>query len=302
MLDSDANPGLYIGKEDAAHITCAAFAKINLMLDIIGKRADGYHLLQMVMQSVSLCDTVSAEKREDGGVQLFCDHPDVPCDERNTVVKAVNAFCDYCSVTDNHVAVTVKKRIPSQAGLAGGSADAAAVLHILNEMYHTALSNEQLCEIGLKVGADVPFCIRGGTMLVEGTGELLTPLTPMPHCYIVLCKPPVGVNTAHAYALSDSAEYIDHPNTAAMCTALQNGDLHGICQNLNNVFEQVLNLPEVNEIRQSMLSLGALGSCMTGSGSVVFGIFEDEFSARSCKQQLSKSYREVFMCEPIKAE
>jgi 4-diphosphocytidyl-2-C-methyl-D-erythritol kinase len=136
-------------------------------------------------------------------------------------------------------------------------------------------------------------------MLAEGTGEILTPLLPMPHCYLVLCKPLVNVNTAQAYALSDSAAEFAHPNTAAMCDALREGNLNAVCANLCNVFEQVLTLPQVDEVKQQMNSMGALGSCMTGSGSVVFGIFKDKASAQHCKQELQKNYREVFVCEPI---
>ncbi|HEX3037938.1 MAG TPA: 4-(cytidine 5'-diphospho)-2-C-methyl-D-erythritol kinase [Oscillospiraceae bacterium] len=290
MLASNSN--------DSEKITCNTYAKINLTLDIIGKRADGYHLLQMVMQSVSLCDTVTLFKKSSGGVLFACSHPDIPCDERNTVVKAANAFFHYCNITEANVTIELIKRIPSQAGLAGGSADAAAVLHTLNQMYQTNLSKEQLCEIGLTVGADVPFCVCGGTMLAEGTGEILTPLSPMPHCYLVLCKPLVNVNTAQAYALSDRADVSAHPNTEAMCKAIGENDLNAICANLSNVFEQVLTLPQVDEVKHQMNAMGALGSCMTGSGSVVFGIFQDEISAQNCKQELQKNYREVFVCEP----
>ncbi len=280
-------------------ITCNAYAKINLTLDIIGRRADGYHLLQMVMQSVSLCDTITLCQTKGGGIQLICDHPDIPCDERNTIVKAANAFYDSCKISENNIEIEVTKRIPSQAGLAGGSADAAAVLHELNQMYHTDLTVEQLCEIGLTVGADVPFCIRGGTMLAEGTGEILTPLAPMPHCYVVLCKPPVSVNTAQAYALSDSAAEFVHPNTAAMLKAIDEQDLRTVCTDLCNVFEQILTLPQVDAVKRQMNEMGALGSCMTGSGSVVFGIFKEEAAALRCKEKLQKSYQEVFVCEPL---
>jgi len=284
--------------KNSGKITCNAYAKINLTLDIIGKRADGYHLLQMVMQSVSLCDTMTLFKKESGGIQLACDHPNIPCDEHNTVIKAVNSFCSYCKITDANIEIDIAKRIPSQAGLAGGSADAAAVLRELNQLYRTDLSTEQLCEIGLTVGADVPFCICGGTVLAEGTGELLTPLAPMPHCFLVLCKPLVNVNTAQAYALADGATAFTHPNTAAMCKAVGESDLNAICNNLSNVFEQILTLPEVDKIKQTMTAMGALGCCMTGSGSVVFGIFKEESSAQHCKQELEKNYQEVFVCEP----
>ena len=251
------------------------------------------------MQSVSLCEPITLFKKASGGVQLSCDQPDIPCDGHNTVVKAANAFFNYCKIADTDIEIQLVKRIPSQAGLAGGSADASAVLHALNWLYRTDLSKEQLCEIGLTVGADVPFCVCGGTMLAEGTGEILTPLSPMPHCYLVLCKPLVNVNTAQAYALADGAAVFAHPNTAAMCKAIGESNMNAICANLSNVFEQVLKLPQVDKVKQQMNAMGALGSCMTGSGSVVFGIFKDEFSAQHCKQELQKKYYEVFVCEPI---
>lgn len=278
-------------------ITVNAYAKINLTLDITGKRADGYHLLRMVMQSVSLCDRLTLANGEPG-IHIQCARADVPCGKDNTVYKAADAYFAYAGLQPA-LCVTIEKNIPSQAGLGGGSADSAAVLLALNEMYHTGYSKETLCEIGLKAGADVPFCVLGGTALAEGIGEKLTALPALPPCFIVICKPPVGVDTKKAYALVDSAPSSEHFCTDVMLDALYHADLGGIAAALGNDFERVLNLAEVSRIKERMFSAGALGSCMTGSGSAVFGIFADEGKALACKERLGKEYADVFLCEPI---
>nr|WP_319488310.1 4-(cytidine 5'-diphospho)-2-C-methyl-D-erythritol kinase [uncultured Caproiciproducens sp.] len=273
-----------------------AYAKINLSLDIIGKRADGYHFLRMVMQSVSLCDKLVLTGAGTG-IRVITSHDEIPCNEENTVHKAAAAFFEYTGIAPN-LTVTIQKVIPSQAGLGGGSADAAAVLLALNKMHHTGLTKETLCQIGLKVGADVPFCIVGGTALAEGIGEKLTALPPMPPCHIVICKPPVGVNTKRAYALADAAVKKGSGHSAAMFQAVGTRNLRAIAAGLGNEFEQLMNLAEVNHIKNMMKLSGALGACMTGSGSAVFGIFEDLPKAMSCKSELAQVYSEVFICEP----
>jgi 4-diphosphocytidyl-2-C-methyl-D-erythritol kinase len=274
-----------------------AYAKINLTLEITGKRADGYHLLRMVMQSVSLCDRLTLTNSEPG-IRIRCARVDVPSGKDNTVYKAAEAYFAFAGL-EPALCVEIEKNIPSQAGLGGGSADAAAVLLALNEMYHTGYSKETLCEIGLKAGADVPFCVLGGTALVEGIGEKLTALPDLPPCYIVICKPSVGVNTQKAFALVDSAPRSEHFYTDTMLDALRRADLVGIAAGLGNDFERVLNLADVNRIKGKMLSAGALGSCMTGSGSAVFGIFADQGKALACKELLGKEYKDVFLCEPV---
>lgn len=275
-----------------------AFAKINLALDIIGKRDDGYHLLRMVMQSVSLHDEVKVEAGEPG-IRVICSRKDVPCDESNTVYKAAAAYFKHTGMAPN-VTIRIHKTIPSQAGLGGGSADAAAVLRLLNEMNGTKLSKETLCRLGLEVGADVPFCIAGGTALAEGIGEKLTSLPPLPSCCIVICKPTVSVDTKKAYALADAAAKAESGYCTAMLEAVRASDICEVGASLGNEFEQVMHLTEVNHIKEAMKASGALGACMTGSGSAVFGIFSGMQEAAGCKAKLLAYYSDVFLCEPVR--
>lgn len=276
--------------------TVKANAKINLTLDITGKREDGYHFLRMVMQSVTLCDTLTL-RTEGKGIRLFCDRSEIPCNELNTVYKAASAFFAHTGINPN-LTVHIDKAIPSQAGLGGGSADAAAVLLALNQIYGVGLPEQTLCEIGLKIGADVPFCVVGGTALAEGIGEKLTALPALPPCSIVICKPPVGVDTKRAYALADAASKKESGFSAAMLDAVRKGDLGAVARNLGNEFEQVMHLAEAAHIKNAMLRHGALGACMTGSGSAVFGIFEEDGKAVSCQSALKGVYPEAFVCEP----
>jgi 4-diphosphocytidyl-2C-methyl-D-erythritol kinase len=276
--------------------TVKANAKINLTLDITGKREDGYHFLRMVMQSVTLCDTLTLHT-EGKGIRLFCDRSEIPCNELNTVYKAASAFFAHTGINPN-LTVHIDKAIPSQAGLGGGSADAAAVLLALNQIYGAGLPEQALCEIGLKIGADVPFCVVGGTALAEGIGEKLTALPALPPCRIVICKPPVGVDTKRAYALADAASKKESGFSAAMLDAVRKGDLGEVARNLGNEFEQVMHLAEAVHIKNAMIRHGALGACMTGSGSAVFGIFEEDGKAVSCQSALKDVYPEAFVCEP----
>lgn len=281
-------------------ITINAYAKINLTLDITGKRADGYHLLRMVMQSVSLCDKLTLTQGEPG-IHVHCSRGDVVCDKSNTVHKAAAAFFAYSGVKPN-VAIALEKKIPSQAGLGGGSADAAAVLVALNQMFQTNYSNELLCSIGLQVGADVPFCVVGGTALAEGIGEKLTVLPAIPPCFIVICKPPVGVDTKKAYALADAAPKTGSAYSTEVLGAIKAADLPAIAANLGNEFERVMHLDEVARIKNEMKLMGALGACMTGSGSAVYGLFDDLSKAIAGKDMLAQQYSDVFLCEPINSK
>ena len=275
-----------------------AYAKINLSLDIIGKREDGYHLLSMVMQSVSLHDTLLLCRRPEGGIRLRCNRPELPCDAHNTVYRAAESFFAAAGIRNGNVLIQMRKRIPSQAGLGGGSSDAAAALVALNHIYGAGLTADQLCELGVSVGADVPFCVRGGTALAQGIGEKLTSLRPMPHCWIVICKPQIGIDTAQAYAMSDQTEKTAF-YTPFLANAVQSGSLEKIASSIGNEFEQVLDLPEISLIKHQMIALGALGACMTGSGSAVFSIFDNLESAQLCTKELSRMYRDVFLCEPV---
>lgn len=276
-------------------VTVLAPAKINLTLDVVGKRADGYHTLQTVMQTVSLYDRITVDYAAEG-VTLQCDGG-IPCDSTNTAYKAAALFRDAIGYAGGFT-VTVEKGIPSQAGLAGGSADAAGVLHALNRLTGAGLSVNDLCAIGGKIGADVPFCIHGGTVLCTDIGTVLTPVSPLPPCGIVIVKPEGGVSTPEAYRLLDAAEYLLHPNVAAQCEALARGDLRGIAAQVGNTFEQPLCLPETATIRRILAENGALASALSGSGSAVFGLFETEAQAASCVTAFGDRYPFAAACTP----
>lgn len=275
-------------------ITLPAFAKINLSLDITGKREDGYHLLKTVMQTVSICDTVTVSLCDD--IVITCSDSTVPCDERNTAYKAVKAFYDYIKI-DGGAKIHIDKVIPHEAGMGGASADAAVVIKALNELNNANLTEEQLLEIGLKVGADVPFCQVGGTMHCEGIGEIMTPIKNMPDCFLVVAKPESGISTKEAYATFDNSVTSFESFTDKL---LDNMDtINGISENLGNIFLELASNPDIDIIKIQMKSAGALGACMTGSGSAVFGIFDDESKANLCKNELLEDYPFVCICKPV---
>lgn len=279
-------------------IAFKAFAKINLSLDIVGVLENGYHQLEMIMQSVSLHDKVTITAVDSSqGITLSCSQPSLCSIEQNTAYKAANLFFQHCEINPS-VSIHIEKHIPSQAGLAGGSADAAAVLHGLNQLFQTNLTQNQLCEIGVQIGADVPFCICGGTMLATGIGEKLSPLPALPSCYIVICKPSVSVSTQEAYQKVDNSIILHHPNTQVICAALKEQDLSAVSQNMKNVFQEAMAIPDVHTITEHMMQNGALGACMSGSGSAVFGIFETEQQALLCSNILKQEINSVFICVP----
>lgn len=274
-----------------------AYAKLNLTLDILGKLENGYHSLSMVMQSVSLCDTVTLIRGEGvSGLQVACGSG-APSGPENIVWRAAQSFFDYCGIQDRDALFQIEKHIPSQAGMGGGSSDGAAALRLLNRAYNTGLSPEELRQIGAGVGADVPFCVTGGTMQAQGIGEKLTPLAPLPDCTLLLCKPPVGVSTPQAFRESDRAPAVP-PKTPAMAAALASGELSQVAACLGNRFQEILPLPEIEEIVTVMRSGGALGACMTGSGSAVFGIFTEESAARNTGEALRK-WGQVWLARPV---
>ena len=275
-------------------VTVHAPAKINLTLDIVGTREDGYHLLESIFQSVSIYDTVVAEKAE----SITLDAPACDCPvEKNTAYKAAVAFFKATGI-EGGVHLTLHKRIPTQAGMGGGSADAAGVLVALDALYETHLSKERLCEIGLTVGADVPFCVMGGTAFVTGIGEGLQPLPPLPDCYIVVAQPHQGISTKEAYAAVDTAQILARPDHAAAIAALEAGDLAGVCRQAINVFESATDLKGVQDIRRRMQEYNPLCSQMTGSGSCVFAIFDDRLAAMDCQMDLQQEYDTAFVCRP----
>ena len=275
-------------------VTVHAPAKINLTLDIVGVRADGYHLLESIFQSVSIYDTVVAEKAE----SITLDAPGCDCLlEKNTAYKAAVAFFKATGI-EGGVRLTLHKRIPTQAGMGGGSADAAGVLVALDALYETRLSKERLCEIGLTVGADVPFCVMGGTAYVTGIGEGLQPLPPLPECYIVIAQPQEGISTKEAYAAVDNAVILNRPDNQSAIAYLFVGDLEGVCAQAVNVFEVATEPAGVKDIRREMEAFSPLCSQMTGSGSCVFAIFEDESTAKACVEELKKDYPTATICQP----
>lgn len=278
-------------------------AKINLFLEITGKQQNGYHTLDMIMQSVSLCDKLSVEVTDGSGrITMSCDDDAVPLGETNTAYKAAFLFLESIGCTDRDVYVDIKKNIPSQAGLAGGSADAAAVLVSLNRLFDSPLDTAELCTIGERVGADVPFCICGGTMLASGTGTTLYRLKSMPQCSIVIIKPDVSVSTAEAYKRSDEVKSMDRKSSEAMLMAIKQNDLSALCREVYNRFEEVMSLSEIDRVKQELLQRGALTACMTGSGSAVFGIFDNRAAAEKCCEELKNDYPTVSLCVPTDGE
>ena len=278
----------------------SANAKINLTLDILRRREDGYHDLQMVMQSVTLADalTLTPAQGEEGCAASNLHF--LPTGGKNLTQMAAAAF-RAAAGTGGEVDVSIQKHIPVCAGLAGGSADAAAVLRAMNALTGAGLSLARLAEIGARVGSDVPFCVLGGAALAEGRGERLTPLPCLPFCHIVICKPPFSISTPQLFARVNVRKIVRRPDTAGVAAALEAGDLAGVARRMYNVFEDVLEprrLAEINEIKSVLIDCGALGASMSGSGPSVFGLFEDEARARDACARLRESYRDVFVCAP----
>lgn len=279
-------------------LTIPAYAKLNLALDITGKRGDGYHLMHMVMQTVDLCDTLELKKIE-SGISFYCDDASIPCDEGNIAWRAADAFFAASGISGG-VAVALHKAIPHEAGLAGGSADAAAVLKGLNQMHGEPFSISELCRLGETLGADVPYCIVGGTAEVEGIGEKVTPLVPLPDCFFVIVKPEEGISTREAFRQIDRREELYHPNVAAMVGAIARQNLKQTIRYLGNVFEQVCTVEEVFTIKERLLSLGALGALMSGSGSAVFGVFSSYDQAQNAIAVLAEQYSSVYLTKPVR--
>ncbi len=270
-------------------------AKINLSLDVTGRLSNGYHTVKMVMQTVSLTDTVEITTAERLSVQV--EGADLEVDERNTAWKAALLYSEKIGVPP-HFAVTLHKRIPMQAGMAGGSADAAGVLVGLNALFDNRLTQEELCALGAEIGADVPFCIVGGTMLATGIGTDLQAVTPLGHCYIVAAKPFCGVSTAAAYAAIDTKPYPEATHTDAVLAALKCADVTAIGGAMHNRFAEVLNVPQVQALIDALKAHGAVGACMTGSGSAVIGLFIKEDDAHACVQAIAGQCETVCVCTP----
>lgn len=280
-------------------ISTKAFAKINLSLDVCGKLENGYHDVKMVMQSISVFDIVTI-RRINEGIELSTNLPYLPIDSRNLAYRAAEEFFSYTGIKSG-VRIDISKRIPVGAGLAGGSSNASATLKGLNRLFDAHLSLKQLCSIGVKLGADVPFCILGGTRLAEGIGEKLSPLPRLPHCSIVLVKPAFSISTKSVYEKIDSCKNIVHPNTDLVIKGLYEKNLSMITRGMGNVLEEVSvsEHPVIKKVKEELMSLGAISAQMSGSGPTVFGIFETTDGARRAKSALWGKYKTVYICSPV---
>ena len=307
-------------------IVLSAPAKINLFLDITGRRPDGYHTITGVMQAVSLCDTVTVEVSEPTGmyvcslgahttgaetITLTCSNPDLPTDSRNLAWRAAEKFFSATGRGCRQLTIHIEKNIPAAAGMAGGSTDAAAVLVALNQLFNYPLTTDALCEVGLTLGADVPFCIKGKAQITEGIGEALTPITPMPECELVVACGGEGVSTPAAYKALDTlygnfdpTAYTPHAEgLTALKTALWHGDLTALCGSVFNLFESVV-LPErpvARQIKETLLAAGAVTALMSGSGPSVFGVFrKGDGGAQRAKEMLAARGIPAWVCEPVR--
>lgn len=276
-----------------------AYAKINISLDIIGKREDGYHLLEMIMQAIDLYDEINIEKQKEG-ISIKCNKPYVPTDERNLAYKAAKLFMEEYNINSG-VEINIKKNIPVCAGLAGGSTDGAAVLKILNKIFDVDASEEELMKLGLRLGADVPYCIKGGTALCKGIGEDVTELPSFKDKILVLVKPPFGVSTKGVYQEFNLSKVRSHPNTELLINAIEDDDLKLVCSNMKNLLENVTLRKHkiLINIKEEMKSFGATGTMMSGSGPTVFAFFDDMLKAQRCFEKMKTRYNDVFITRTI---
>ena len=279
-----------------------AFAKINLGLDVLGKREDGYHEVRMIMQTIRMYDQLDMRKSVEPGIHLTTNKKYIPVDENNLVWRAAKLMMDTCGIMEG-VSIHLHKVIPVAAGMAGGSSDAAATLVGMNRLFHCGLSKEKLMELGVQIGADVPYCVLRGTALAEGIGEKLTVLPPMPDCWILIGKPGISVSTKYVYTTLDLNTDTVHPDIDGMKKALEDGNLYGITERMGNVLQDVTipAYPEVERIKEQMKTLGAVNAMMGGSGPTVFGIFDNEEKAQEACQKLreSGSCQQVFLTVPF---
>lgn len=278
-----------------------AYAKVNLTLDVLGKRADGYHDLKSVMQTISLQDDIEIDIGTGKPWSLHCDKEGVPCDERNLAWKAAKAYCDALGKDPDGIEIRMTKRIPSQAGMGGGSSDAAAVLRALNRYYGEPMTITELAELGAQIGSDVPFCVVGGTVMCEGRGERMRRLPDMPECFFVVVKPEFSISTPVLFRKIDEKTIVNRPDHQAMEDALSNGDLSKVARNLCNTFDPVVTEehPELDDIKSVFRSCGSIGEVMTGSGSALFCLVPDRKSAEKACVVLKSSYSQVFVAKPV---
>lgn len=277
-----------------------AYGKINIALDVVGKREDGYHLLKMIMQTVDLYDVVEVNKNERNEIRLSCNKPFIPTDERNLAYKAARLFKEHFSISQG-VDIYIQKNIPMSAGMAGGSTDAAAVLKLMNQVFEINAPIEELRELGVRIGADVPYCIEGGTALCEGIGEKITELKSFKDKILVLVKPPFGVSTKEVYGNLDISKIFKHVRVDELIEAMERNDLNYVCENMKNVLENVTLRKHkiLREIKEDMVNYGAIGAMMSGSGPTVFAFFEDMLMAQRCYDGMKKKFKDVFITRTI---
>lgn len=279
-----------------------AFAKLNLTLDILGKREDGYHDRRMVMQSITLADTLTLEENQGEGLRVSANLRFLPTGEKNLAAAAALRFWEALGREPEDLDIRIEKRIPVCAGMAGGSSDAAAVLRALNQRAGEPFSPKELARLGERVGSDVPYCVLGGTALAEGRGEVLTPLPPLPRCWVVACKPDFPISTPELFAQADRVKLRRRPDTAGLVAALEAGDLGGVARRMYNVFEDVLPArlyTRVAEIKNDLIQCGALGANMSGSGPTAFGLCDRLEAAQEARSCLTQRYRDTFLCETV---
>ena len=271
-------------------ISINAMAKINLGLDVLRRRENGYHDVKMVMQTVNIYDTLEFVKLQESKIVVKTDTMELPTDENNLIYKAAKLLYDRCGMEEG-VEITLTKRIPIAAGMAGGSTDAAAALVGLNRLFELGLSIGELKEIGVKIGADVPYCIEGGTALSEGIGEILTQLPDAPDCYVVVAKPEISVSTKYVYENLHANELKYHPDIDGMTEAIRQGDLDGVCKRMENVLETVTETkyPVISQLKKLLKDAGAENSLMSGSGPTVFAIFKEEETAKKALTAVQES-------------
>ncbi len=283
-------------------ITRKAYAKINLGLDVIRRRPDGYHEVKMIMQTVGICDILTFRKsgRQDGAVTLFLDKKELPCGKENLVYRAAELLTRTHGLRDG-VEITLEKRIPIAAGMAGGSTDAAAVFHGMNELFGLSMSLQEMKDLGVGIGADVPYCIQGGTALSEGIGEILTALPSPPAAYLLIAKPDISVSTKFVYENLHADRLQSHPDIDGMVQALERGSLEGIVSRMENVLETVTvrEYPVIHMLKDIMRREGALNALMSGSGPTVFGVYKTREAAEASRLAVEKSgmTKEIFVTE-----
>ena len=279
-----------------------AYAKINLGLDVLRRREDGYHDVKMIMQTIQMYDMLEMEKSEKPGIHLTTNLSYIPVNENNLVYKAAKLLMDQYGIEEG-ITINLNKFIPVAAGMAGGSSDAAATLVGVNKMFQLGLTRQQLMELGVKIGADVPYCVMRGTALAEGIGEKLTVLPPMPPCYVLIGKPGISVSTKFVYTNLNLGPDTHHPDIDGMMRAIDEGSLPGVTARMANVLERVTipAYPVIEEIKNHMKNHGACNALMSGSGPTVFGIFDDQKKAQEACRELKKSglARQVFLTKPF---